>query len=133
MHGSFATLGLAEDTGALNERIIDEGQFLEQAYDIFEERKKLFLDALVKSKKGPLIFVFDTTDRIQHMFFRYLSANHPANKGKDRKQFKDTIEKLYMKMDDLLGEVVRLLDEHTLLMVISDHGFKSFIFLLMVF
>ena len=126
MHGLFATLGLAEDTGALNERVIDEGQFLEQAYDIYEERKRLFLDALVKNKRGPLVFVFDTTDRIQHMFFRYLSPHHPANKGKDTKLYKDAIERLYIKMDDLLGEVVQLLDKHDLLMVISDHGFKSF-------
>ena len=27
--------------------------------------------------------VFDTTDRVQHMFYRYLDPTHPANAGKD--------------------------------------------------
>ena len=43
MIGKYATLGLAEDTWALNERVIDEKAFLDQAWLIFEERKKMFL------------------------------------------------------------------------------------------
>jgi len=124
--GPFATLGLAEDTKALNERVINEGAFLEQAYDIYEDRKKLFFNALTKNKKGLLVFVFDTTDRIQHMFFRYLSPDHPANKGKDTTLYKDAIEQLYMKMDELVGEVLPSINDHDLLMIISDHGFKPF-------
>jgi len=46
LNGLFATLGLAEDTWALNERIIDEKAFLKQSYDIFEERKSHLCDAL---------------------------------------------------------------------------------------
>ena len=124
--GPFATLGLAEDTKALNERVINEGAFLEQAYDIYETRKKLFLNALAKNKNGLLVFVFDTTDRIQHMFFRYLSPDHPANKGKDTTLHKDAIEQLYIKMDKLIAEVLPSINDHDLLMIISDHGFKPF-------
>jgi len=40
-------------------------------------------DALAKTKTGLVTTVFDTTDRIQHMFFRYLDPKHPANAGKD--------------------------------------------------
>ncbi len=104
LKGSFATLGLAEDTWALNERVIDEGAFLRQAYDIFEERKEQFFDALKKNRDGLVVCVFDTTDRIQHMFFRYLTPDHPANKDKDIDEYKDTIHPLYKKMDVLLGE-----------------------------
>ena len=90
-NGRFATLGLAEDTWALNERLIDEGAFLTQAYDIFEERKSHFLDVLKKNKNGFIAIVFDTTDRIQHMFFRYLDEEHPANRGKDTEQYKSAV------------------------------------------
>jgi predicted AlkP superfamily phosphohydrolase/phosphomutase len=126
LRGSFATLGLAEDTWALNARVIDEGAFLNQAYDIFEERKTQFMDALKKTKDGLIVTVFDTTDRIQHMFFRYLSPNHPANKNKDTTIFKDTIDKLYQKIDTFIGEVQQQLNDDDLLIIISDHGFKSF-------
>src|SRR5581483_72905 len=36
------------------------------------------------------------------------------------------IEDLYRRMDDLIGEVMKRMDDKTLLLVISDHGFKSF-------
>ncbi len=126
INGSFSTLGLAEDTWALNERLIDEDAFLKQAYDIFEERKTQFFDAIEKNKDGFIITVFDTTDRIQHMFFRYLDKKHPANKGKDFRKHKDAIRQLYERMDDFLGEVVGLLNDGDMLMVMSDHGFKPF-------
>lgn len=126
LKGSFATLGLAEDTWALNERVIDEGAFLKQAYDIFEERKEQFFDALKKNRDGLVVCVFDTTDRIQHMFFRYLTPDHPANKDKDIDEYKDTIHQLYKKMDNLLGETQERLNKDDLLIVMSDHGFKPF-------
>ncbi len=126
LNGPFSTLGLSEDTWALNERIIDEEAFLNQAYDIFEERKCHLFDALKKNKDGFVTMVFDATDRVQHMFFRYLDEDHPANRDKDTEKFKDAIQVLYRKMDDLLGETRKALREDDLLMVISDHGFKSF-------
>ena len=126
--GRYATLGLAEDTWALNERVIDERAFLGQAWLIFEERKRQLWDAIDKTKRGFITCVFDTTDRISHVFYRYLEPDHPANEGKDTEEFKDVIPELYGAMDDFLGEVRAKLgdDEDTVLMVISDHGFCSF-------
>ena len=126
INGSFSTLGLSEDTWALNERLIDEDAFLKQAYDIFEERKTQLFDAIEKNQDGFITAVFDTTDRIQHMFFRYLDEKHPANKGKDFLKHRDAIRQLYQRMDEFLGEVVGLLHDGDLLMVMSDHGFKPF-------
>ena len=124
--GDFSTLGLAEDTWALNERVIDEKAFLQQAYDIYAERETHFMAALEKNRSGLVVGVFDTPDRIQHMFFRYLDHDHPANKGKDVTQFKDAITDLYVKMDTLVGRVIDQLNPNDVLMVVSDHGFKPF-------
>ncbi|NIP13354.1 MAG: nucleotide pyrophosphatase, partial [Pseudomonadales bacterium] len=125
--GPFATLGLAEDTWALNERVIDEKAFFEQAMLFCEERERMFKDALAKVKKGLVTTVFDTTDRVQHMFYRYLDPTHPANEGKDTEVCKDAIAQVYERMDSLLGEVFELTDDpDTIFMVISDHGFTNF-------
>ena len=126
--GKFATLGLAEDTWALNERVIDEEAFLKQAWLIFEERKKQLWDALDKTSSGLVTCVFDTTDRVSHMFYRYLDEGHPANVGKDTVIYKDVIPEMYAKMDEFLAEVQAKVgdDPDTVLMVISDHGFCSF-------
>ena len=74
-----------------------------------------------------MVTVFDCTDRIQHMFFRYLKEDHPANRGKDTEQYKNTIEDLYVRMDELLGRVMKKCDDsRSVLMVMSDHGFTHF-------
>ncbi len=126
LYGPFATLGLAEDTWGLNERVLDEGSFLRQAYDIYEERRRHFLEELKKNKNGLVVGVFDTTDRIQHMFMRYLDPEHPANRDKDILEHREAIRNLYVKMDELLGEVMNALGKDDVLMVISDHGFSQF-------
>ena len=125
--GKYATLGLAEDTWSLNNRVIDEKIFFEQAMSICEERETMFLDAVKQLKSGLVTTVFDTTDRVQHMFYRYLDPTHPANAGKDTEKWKDAIAQVYERADALLGKVWHLVDDpDTVFMVISDHGFTNF-------
>lgn len=124
--GPYGTLGLAEDTWALNEGAIDEDAFLKQAYYLFEERVKMFLKALEKTPKGLCTCVFDTTDRVQHMFFRCLDESHPANRGKEVGKYKNVIEDLYIRMDKLIGKVLEKVDDKTVIIVMSDHGFTQF-------
>ncbi len=126
LQGSYATLGLAEDTWALNERMIDETAFLEQTYAIHEEREKMFFNSLKKNRTGLTVVVFDSTDRIQHMFMRYLDPSNPSNRDKDTVLHARAIEELYVKMDGLLARVMEHVDDKTLLCVVSDHGFKQF-------
>jgi predicted AlkP superfamily phosphohydrolase/phosphomutase len=124
--GRYSTLGLAEDTWGLNERVLDEEAFLKLAWLIHEERERMLFDALEKTKRGAVVCVFDITDRLQHMFFRYLEPDHPANAGKDVERHRNEIRDLYKKMDDLVGRVMERIPQDTVLMVMSDHGFKSF-------
>ena len=125
--GLYATLGLAEDTWGLNEGVLDEEAFLQQCYLIHEERERMFFDALEKTRRGLCVCVFDITDRVQHMFWRYLSSDHPAaSKEGAGEQFGGVIEDLYRRMDGLVGRTLQQMDEESILLVISDHGFKSF-------
>jgi predicted AlkP superfamily phosphohydrolase/phosphomutase len=113
--GTYATLGMAEDTWALNEGAIDDDAFLQQAELIKCERESMFLSALQHMRRGVVACVFDTSDRVQHMFYRHLDA------GDGR-----VIEALYRDMDRLVGETTKYVDDHTALFVLSDHGFCSF-------
>ena len=72
---------LAEDTWALNEGVIDDATFLQQTYDIDRERQDMFFAALDRLRRGSLVCVFDATDRIQHMFWRYTEKGHPADRS----------------------------------------------------
>jgi predicted AlkP superfamily phosphohydrolase/phosphomutase len=123
--GPYATLGLAEDTWALNEGVTNEGVFLQQTYDIDRERQDMFFSALSRLRKGTLVCVFDATDRIQHMFWRYLDPAHPA-RSVDAGDHRNAIADLYRHNDAMVGRVVQQLGEGDVLMVVSDHGFNSF-------
>ena len=126
--GHFCTLGLAEDTWALNEGVTDDGTFLQQTYDIDRERQDMFFTSLDHLRRGSLVCVFDATDRIQHMFWHYLEKDHPANHGNgiEDAEHKDAIEAIYKHNDVLVGKVMDKLRDGDVLMVLSDHGFNSF-------
>ncbi len=126
LQGSFATLGLAEDTWALNEGVIDDESFLRQTWMNHLEREKMFFHALKMNRTGLVVCVFDTSDRIQHMFWRCLEPDHPANAVQPPGVDFDPVEEMYRKVDDLLGRTREKMGEDEVLMVISDHGFKSF-------
>ena len=115
--GVYSTLGMAEDTWALNERAIDEEAFLKQAYLTYEERERMFFSALDRTRRGVVACVFDTTDRVQHMFFRHLDRGNAYGR---------IIEELYQRVDGLVGKALEYVDPGTALVVLSDHGFTSF-------
>ncbi len=117
--GTFATVGMAEDTWALNEGAIDEDAFLTQAYLTHQEREAMFFSALDRLRRGVTACVFDASDRIQHMFYRYLD-----NRAEGRHAA--AIEQMYRRMDDLVGRALEYVDDDTVLFVLSDHGFGSF-------
>jgi predicted AlkP superfamily phosphohydrolase/phosphomutase len=126
LFGPYATLGLAEDTWALNGKVLDDDAFLAQCYANHDDRERMLFDALEKTQQGLCTCVFDTTDRVQHMFWRYLEEDHPAARDVPHDQHPPVIQDLYARMDELIGRVMKQIDEKTLLMVVSDHGFKSF-------
>ena len=117
--GSFATLGMAEDTWALNEGAIDEAAFLDQAWLTLAEREAMFENALEHTRRGVVACVFDTSDRVQHMFFRHLD-------GAGEARWSGVVPELYARMDRLVGTAMRHAGADTVLMVLSDHGFSHF-------
>jgi len=124
--GSYATLGLAEDTWALNEKVTDDQTFWTQTQDIDGEREAMFFTALERLRAGVLVTVFDATDRVNHMYWRYLEPGHPAAEGVNEPELADAIEVQYMKNDELLGRILDKLDDDDVLWVLSDHGCTSF-------
>jgi len=124
--GSYATLGLAEDTWALNEKITDDHTFMTQTRDIDDEREQMFFAALDRLRKGALVTVFDATDRVNHMFWRYTEEGHPAAEGIEDPEYANAIEDQYRRNDEIVGKVMERLGEGDVLWVMSDHGCTSF-------
>ncbi len=125
--GPYATMGLAEDTWALNAKILDDETFLHQCDEADDERIKMFFDALEKTRSGFIACVVDGPDRIHHMFWRYEDEKHPAHNGQGGRERRDAIEQMYLRMDELVGKTLAQCDDdNTMLVVMSDHGCASF-------
>jgi predicted AlkP superfamily phosphohydrolase/phosphomutase len=70
--------------------------------------------------------VHEATDRVQHMFYRYLDEDHPLHDDAEAVEYGDTVLEVYQRADEIVGQVMESLDGNTLLIVLSDHGFNSF-------
>ena len=112
--GGFLSLGWPQDTTALEEGHVNDEQFLALCTQIRETRKRIFWHNLDDYKEGILASVFDSLDRVQHMFLH------------DRP---DIVEEWYINLDKFVGRVMECVDarsDKTQLLVVSDHGFAKF-------
>jgi predicted AlkP superfamily phosphohydrolase/phosphomutase len=120
--GTYHTLGMPEDTKALDEGVIDGRAFVEQCADVTQDRLRMFWHEFGRFTGGVFAFVFDTSDRIQHMFWR-------QNRMQDRvrvAELGESIRDHYVQMDGFLGELLGAMDGGTALVTVSDHGFASY-------
>jgi len=60
------------------------------------------------------------------MLWRLIDPKHPQYDAAAAAQNGSAIEEFYQQMDQVLGEVLAKLDDHTTLLVLSDHGFAPF-------
>jgi predicted AlkP superfamily phosphohydrolase/phosphomutase len=116
--GPFLTLGWPQDTTGLEDRCITDEQFLALCDSIDRAREIVLMHHLRSFQEGLMGIVFDSLDRVQHMFWR------------DRV---DIVEGWYVKLDALVSRVAAQLNslpakENPRLFVVSDHGFAPFDF-----
>jgi hypothetical protein len=113
--GPFLTIGWPQDTTGLEDGCMNDEHFIELCTSIDDQRERVLMHHLTHFREGLHATVFDTLDRIQHMFWR------------DRM---DVVEKWYFQLDALVGKVEAQLKKHTSgpvnLLIVSDHGFTNF-------
>jgi predicted AlkP superfamily phosphohydrolase/phosphomutase len=124
--GLFSTLGMAEDHNGLNNGRLDEAAYLQQCDLVLRERERMMRFELGRFSEGLFFMLFDTPDRVQHMLWRFRDREHPCFEPDLAPEFATRIEEHYRQCDALLAPVLEKVDENTLLMVLSDHGFGSF-------
>jgi predicted AlkP superfamily phosphohydrolase/phosphomutase len=124
--GPFFTKGLPADTSALDQRFLNEAEFLEQDDMILEEGERMFDYELSRFDSGLLFYYVSSTDQRQHMFWRLLDEKHPKYDPKLASQYGKTIENIYIAADKCLDRSLQKIDRDTLLLVMSDHGFNPY-------
>lgn len=124
--GTFYTTGMVEDHGGLNNGRFGETAYLEQCEAVLREREKMLLYELDRLDEGLLFCLFDTPDRIQHMFWRFREPGHPAGRDDESGKGAGVIDEHYRACDAVIGRVLESADDETLVVVLSDHGMTSF-------
>jgi predicted AlkP superfamily phosphohydrolase/phosphomutase len=124
--GPYRTLGWAEATWPLNEDRIDEKTFMDDLYRAFDDRAQVILQRIDAKQWDLLVGVIESTDRVQHMMWRLIDPAHPMYDKTLAAKFGNSIERIYRKCDEFVGEVVSRVDPATPIMIVSDHGFHSF-------
>jgi predicted AlkP superfamily phosphohydrolase/phosphomutase len=87
------------------------------------EKRFTLIKYLLKNKPWDFfMFVEIGLDRIHHGFWKYFdSQHHLYEKGNP---YEDSILNYYKLLDQKVGEVLELLDDQTIVLVVSDHGAK---------
>lgn len=126
--GAFYTAGMIEDHAGLTNGRYNESTFLAQCEDAMRERDAMLHRELQRVDRGLVFALFDTPDRLQHMFWRFREPDHPSHEGDPARcaEFAHVIEDHYRRCDTVVGGALAAADDETLVLVLSDHGFTSF-------
>lgn len=124
--GEFHTQGIAEDTKALSDGVLDDKEYLQQARTVLAEHRRIFDAEFPKFSQGLFFFYFSSLDLNSHMFWRLMDPRHPEYDATLADQNGSAIADFYQQMDQVLGEVLPRVDDQTLLLVVSDHGFAPY-------
>ncbi len=72
-----------------------------------------------------LAVYFEWVDAMSHLFMLHSSPRMPDVPQDEYQRYKGAVEQAYVLQDEILGDIMAQMDDRTVLMVISDHGFRS--------
>jgi predicted AlkP superfamily phosphohydrolase/phosphomutase len=123
--GLYKTAGWSIDTWSMSEETIDEPTFLDDVTHTVQQYRKM-MDGLLSEKDVKLyVQVYEFTDRVAHVMWRFLDTTHPAYDAEKAAKFARSVERNYIQMDEIVGDAQKELGPEDLLLVCSDHGFSS--------
>lgn len=106
-----------------NFRTEDKDRILNGIIEMTEKRFKL-AEHCLKTKPWDFFMMVEMgTDRIHHGFWKYMDRTHlkhePGNK------YEHAIKKYYQLCDEKIGRLLKLIDDDTTVLIVSDHGARK--------
>ncbi len=124
----YKTRGWASETHGLKDGHLGEDGYISDLNHLMNQREKKLFETFERTENNFFISVFSETDRVAHMFYRFIDEGHPMYDPVLAKKYKDVIKSIYKRMDTIVGRMLEKLgnDPDASLIVMSDHGFSSF-------
>lgn len=106
-----------------NFRTENKDMLLRQIYEMTEKRFRVVRYLMNKKPWDFFMFVEMGTDRIHHGFWKFTDPTH--KKYEEGNPYQSAIREYYKYVDREVGELLNLIDDNTVVLVISDHGAKK--------
>ncbi|MFQ6040889.1 MAG: alkaline phosphatase family protein [Candidatus Poribacteria bacterium] len=103
-------------------RTEDKSSLLEQIYEMTEKRFTVARHLMQNKEWDFFMLVEMGPDRIHHGFWKYCDPEH--RKYEPGSQYEHAIKDYYIYLDEEIGEMLKLIDDNTAVIVVSDHGAK---------
>ncbi len=94
----------------------DPEKFFEEVFLVTERYREAMFHFWNKQRWDLMMIHFMTTDRLHHFMWDQYDPQAP--------HYKDFL-RLYSRIDEIIGEVADKIEDDTMLMMLSDHGFCS--------
>lgn len=94
-------------------------------YATAESYRNISLQLLDEDRPDFLGVYFELVDAYGHLFMPYAPPRQPDVSEEDYRKYKDAIDEIYKYQDEIIGEFLERMDDNTVVMIVSDHGFKS--------
>jgi len=108
------------ETEVLKNVNLDPDRFFERVNQITDKTAQMSQFLAQREDWDFFMTVFMGTDRVQHFFWRYVD---PAHQKHEESRFTGLVKEYYVKIDGIVKEFLDLVDEETVMIVLSDHGF----------
>jgi len=98
---------------------------LNDLYATERKRKDIALKLMETNDWDFFMIVFEGTDYIQHMFWKFLDPENPQYDSEKAKKYSKAIYDYYQEADKFIGELSASVDDNTTIIIMSDHGGAS--------
>lgn len=104
-------------------RTEDRDTILKQLYEMAEKRFKVIKEWIKRDDWDFFMFMEVGTDRLHHAFWKFYDKDHPKYvKGN---KYENVVPEYYQFIDRNIGELLKLIDDDTVVFIVSDHGTKG--------
>jgi predicted AlkP superfamily phosphohydrolase/phosphomutase len=100
-----------------------EGRLLHQFRWTLERHAAVAKKLMVEEDWDLFWVVFTGTDKVQHFFWKFMDPQHPEYDLRMAAQFGSAIHDFWVRVDEIVGELLEIAGPETDVIILSDHGF----------
>jgi predicted AlkP superfamily phosphohydrolase/phosphomutase/Tfp pilus assembly protein PilF len=83
------------------------------------------LDLLARGQPDLFSIYYQGIDEVGHRYQHFMPPKMGMVSAEDFQRYRGTVEAYYAYQDELIGQILKQLDKNTVVIVMSDHGFRN--------